>query len=154
MKVKKLDSSYENEKLDQETIKMLFVSVFPRMSNLAVFNLAYFFVGGSTEADDQLREALNQELFRRGLVTTPDLYNRDINVDKFSDDDMESVNMWFAGDDDPDGLTHEDTYVRLLTGRDRWAERKRPKRKRRAAKKTGTPAPTINEDEFEDEDEG
>lgn len=133
MNLNQQDSLDKNGRLDEETIKMLFCSVFPRLSDLIVFNLSHFCEGGSTDADDQFRKALDQELFRRGLVTTPDLYNRDVNVDKFSDEDMESAILWFDGDGDSEGPTVEDHYVRLLTGRDRWAERNR---KRCAAKKT------------------
>jgi hypothetical protein len=133
MNLNQQDSLGKNERLDKETIKMLFRTVFPPMSNLVIFNLSHFCEGESTEADQQFREALDQELFRRGLVTTPDLYTRDVNVDKFSDEDLESVNLWF--DSDLEGCTAEDNYVRLLTGRDRWAERQ-PKKKH-AGKKAG-----------------
>ena len=115
----------ENERLQQDTVNLLFSSVFPRMSNLVILNFAYFCVSARTDADVQFRQALDQELFRRGLLTGPDFCSANVNVDKFSDDDMSSVDMWFAGEGDPDGYTHEDHYVKLLTGRDRWAERKR-----------------------------
>jgi hypothetical protein len=129
MNLNQRDSLDKNGRLDNETIKMLFCSVFPHLSNLIIFNLAHFCDGGRTDADGQFREALYQELFRRGVVTTPNLYTTDVNVDKFSDDDLESVILWFDGDGDSKGHTLEDHYVRLLTGRDRWAERN-PKRKR------------------------
>jgi hypothetical protein len=121
------------EKLKQDTIKLLFSSVFPHMSNLVIFNLAYFCVGVRTVADDQFREALNQELFRRGFLKTPVFTIDNVIVDEFTEADMDSVDCWFASD--PLERTAEDYYVRLFTGRDRWAERNTPKRKRSAARR-------------------
>jgi hypothetical protein len=108
------------------------------MSNVVIFNLAYFCVGLHSDADHRFREALNQELFRRGFLKTPDFTIDNVVVDKFTEDDMDSVECWFACD--PDEPTAEDSYVRLLTGRDRWAERNTPKRKPCAAR----PAQSID----------
>jgi hypothetical protein len=52
---------------------------------------------------------------------------------RFSEDDMDEVNSWFACDSERP--TVEDRYVRLFTGRDRWAERQRERK--HAGKKAG-----------------
>ena len=135
MKGKNLVSSKGHEPFDRDTIEMLSRYVFSCLSNLVIFNLAHFCVGRSTDGDGQFQGILDQEIFRRGLVTTPDVYTRAVNLNRFNDADMESVDMWFGGDGDPDGQTQEDIYIELLTGRDRWAERNTPKQKRRSAQK-------------------
>jgi len=91
--------------------------------------LPCFCVGGGKDADVEFREVLNQELFRRGILKTPEFNLANVNVSEFTDDDMESIYIWF--DSDPEEPTLEDNYVELFTGRDRWKERNR---KRRAAK--------------------
>jgi hypothetical protein len=120
------------EKLEQDTIDLLFQLVVWHMSNVVIFNLAYFCVGLDSDADHQFREALNQELFRRGFLKTPDFTIDNVDVDRFTADEMDSIERWFACD--PDEPTAEDSYVRLLTGRNRWAEPNTPKRKLRAAR--------------------
>ena len=123
----------QKESLHPDTIDTLFNSVFPHMSNLVIFNLAYFCVGVRTYADFEFREVLCQELFRRGVLSAPRLHLDNVIVNKFTAKDMEHVDDKFARDQE--GLTLEDEYVMLLTDRDRFEERNTPKRKRRAAKK-------------------
>ena len=134
MRAKKVSSSDEYKRLHPDTISQLFTSVFPSLSNMAIFNLAYFCVGLQNEADEQFREVLNQELFRRRVLRVPHFSTENVNVGKFSNDEMDSIDTWFACD--PVEPTAEDYYVKLFTNRDRWAERNPPKRKRRATKKS------------------
>jgi hypothetical protein len=152
MKAQKLNSTDKDEKIGSVYLNILFRAVFPYMSNVVVFNLAYFCLGGSTTADSEFRGALIQELFRRGLLRSPYIdepYN--VNVDEFTEEEVDSINSLFACDQEKP--TPEDTYVELFTDRDRWTERNTSKRKRRAAKKTRTRGPAIDEDDFEDEDD-
>lgn len=94
-----------------------------RVSNLVVFNIAYFCVGLNFDipADECFRNALNRELFRRGLLKTPHFTTDNVIVDKFTKDDLDSAALWFdCSDEEP---TSEDYYVKLLLGHDRFAER-------------------------------
>lgn len=118
-------------RLKQSIFNLLVRVICRRVSNMVIFNIAYFCVGGSKGADYQFRQAINQELFRRGFLKTSDFTIDNVIVDEFTEDDMDSVDNWFASDRDE--RTAEDSYVLLFTGRDRWAERNTPKRKRRAA---------------------
>lgn len=126
-------------KLEKELISLLSNIAFRRMSNLVIFNLTYFGeLGSGNRTDDLVRLALKQELYRRSILINPPTFdyacNRgNVDVDKFTGDDMDSVELWFNGD--MTGATAEDHYIELMTGRDRWAERN-PKRKH-PVKKTG-----------------
>jgi hypothetical protein len=80
MGVRKLNSFTEHEMLYQWTIDILFREPFPHLSNLFMFNLAYFSVGGNDYADGQFRQALTLELFRRGLLDAPELCDGNVNV--------------------------------------------------------------------------
>ena len=121
------------EKLNQYIINLLVRAACWHVSNMVIFNIAYFCVGGGKIADHQFRQAINQELVRRGFLKTSDFTIDNVILDKFTDDNMDSVECWFTSD--PLERTAEDSYVRLFTGRDRWAERNTPKRKRRAARR-------------------
>ncbi|MGB7728503.1 MAG: hypothetical protein WBL50_10750 [Candidatus Acidiferrum sp.] len=140
MKAANFDSLDEREKLDQYTLSLLFRAVFPQMSDMFVFTIAYFSEGDYNKVDEQFRRALKQELFRRRLLEAPHSSLDDVNVDKLLEDDLCSFESWFACD--AEERTLEDRYLRLLTGRDRFAERK-PNKKRRAAKKGATTARSI-----------
>ena len=124
-----------HERIEWWAMERLFCDIFPHLSNLVIFNLAYFCLGGTTRADHQFRKALIQEAFRRGLVQTPDVTSLDenVNLKKFTEKDVKSINILFACDQEEP--TTEDSYVNLFTDRDRWEERNTPKRKRRATKK-------------------
>lgn len=121
MGVKKLSSSNEHQKLHQWAIDSLFRDVFPHMSDLFCFNLAYFSVGGNDGADAQFRQALTVELFRRGLLEVPHLDDENVDVTRFTKDDIKAIKHFFACDEG--GSTQEDCYVELFTERNRWAER-------------------------------
>jgi hypothetical protein len=135
LKLEKLDSFDEFQEIDQFTINRLFRDVFPLLSNLAIFNFAYFSVACDDDVDQQFRQALNHELFRRGLLEAPDSSLESVIVDKFTNEEKDAIDKWFACD--PEEPTVEDRYVELLTDRDRWSERVPLKRKRRAIKSPG-----------------
>lgn len=120
----------ELAKLKQSIFNLLVRVICRRVSNMVCFNVAYFCVGGSKGDDCYFRQALDQELFRRGFLKTPFFSIDNVIADKFNADDMDSVNCWFNSD--PEEPTAEDHYVLLLIGRDRWTERNTPKQKRRA----------------------
>ena len=103
-----------------------------RVSNMTVLNAAYFCTGWFEVADKQFKQAFIEELYRRGLLKNKSVDNCDIRLNKFTWKDIDSV-AWFDG---PTNIgSHEDDYIELFTGRDRFAERNTLKRKRRAAKK-------------------
>jgi hypothetical protein len=127
------DEEDESEEIDDYTLKLLFCKVFPKLSDLFIFTIAFFSQGQDYGANEQFRMALRQELFRRGLLVAPQSGLNHVIVDKFDKDGTDVVKFWFACDSE--GTTVEDRYVRLLTGRDRWAERNAPNRKRHTGRK-------------------
>lgn len=129
MKIKKQVSCDKNEKLADDTIDMLFRDVFPYLSNLVIFSLAHFSECGQTDGngqfktygDDQFHEALGHEAFRRGLVTRPKFSIVNVDVDKFSQRELDQASYWF--DNGCDWTTQEDLYAQFFLGHDRYSER-------------------------------
>lgn len=129
MKAKKRVSCDKNEKLTAAAIDMLFRDVLPHLSNLVIFSLAHFSECGKaardghfqTEGDDQVREALGHEAFRRGLVTRPKFSIENVDLGKFSQKDLDQAAYWFDNGDD--WTTLEDLYAKLVLGHDRYSER-------------------------------
>ncbi|HTZ49952.1 MAG TPA: hypothetical protein VMH20_20370 [Verrucomicrobiae bacterium] len=129
MKIKTQVSCDKNEKLTEDTINMLFRDVFPYLSNLVIFSLAHFCECGQTNVEGQFQtvgdgqfwEALGHEAFRRGLVTRPKFSIVNVDVDKFSQRDLDQAAYWF--DNGPDWTTLEDSYAEFVLGHDRYSER-------------------------------
>lgn len=129
MKTNRQDSCDKNEKLTDDAIDMLFRDIFPHLSDLVVFSLAHFCECGQTDGDGQfqtdgdgqLYEALGHEAFRRGLVTRPKFSIVNVDLDKFSEKDLEQAAYWF--DNGSDWTTLEDLYAEHVLGHDRYSER-------------------------------
>ena len=153
------------QNLRQHILNVLVRVVCWRVSNLSVFNAAFFCFSADEYDDDDLRfkRALGQELFRRGLLTTPEVQMDYVLFDNVIADkfrwEMECIDLWFACD--RNDSTAEDWYVELFTGRDRLEERKQMRRavekakreqKQRAAKKSANQdedhGPTIGADDL------
>jgi hypothetical protein len=109
------------ESVQQFILNLLVRVVCWRVSDLVVFNLAYFCVGldGGVE-DARFRAALDRELSRRGILDTSDFTTDNVIVDKFTEDDLDSAALWF--DSAPDEPTSEDSYTKVILGHNHFAE--------------------------------
>jgi hypothetical protein len=127
MKMEKQIST--DNKIDEATIDMLFSKVFPHLSDLVIFSLGHFSECGRTNGDGQFQtygdgqfhEALGLEAFRRRLVTSPRFSVKDVDLEKFSQQDLDQATYWF--DDGDDTVTLEDYYAEHFLSHDRYGER-------------------------------
>src|ERR1019366_9569337 len=95
-----------------------------QLSNAALLTMGWFQVTGAgdgeNERDVAFRQALINELVERGVLNKPELTYDSINVASLTEDNLDSFATMFQEPGEP---TLEDSFVKAVTGIDRFKER-------------------------------
>ena len=91
-----------------------------QLSSTALFTMAWFMYTCANEADNSFRQAMLDELFRRGVINRPTLAHDVVTKGAFEQEDLDSFAEMYWRPDEP---TFEDSFVLATLGIDRFAQR-------------------------------